>query len=63
MVKIPLGGEAESLFRLGFDAMGLDGRFGQQDDEMMIASVVYNLDQGVTRPVLTAGPRSWSARC
>lgn len=34
-------------FRLGFGAMGLDGIFERQDDETMIASVLYSLEQGV----------------
>jgi methylglyoxal reductase len=47
MRNLPFEGHGESLFRLGFGAMGLDGRFGPQDDETMIGSVLYSLEQGV----------------
>jgi methylglyoxal reductase len=47
MRNLPFEGHGKSLFRLGFGAMGLDGRFGSQDDETMIGSVLYSLEQGV----------------
>ncbi|TBL81948.1 aldo/keto reductase [Paenibacillus thalictri] len=47
MSGVPFSGEANELFRLGFGAMGLDGRFGEQGDEAMIASILFSLEQGV----------------
>ncbi|MFD0681318.1 MULTISPECIES: aldo/keto reductase [unclassified Paenibacillus] len=47
MHNLSLRGQENSLFRLGFGAMGLDGRFGVQDDETMIESLLYSLEQGV----------------
>lgn len=37
----------ETISRLGFGAMGLNGKFGEQDDTTMIKSVLYSLENGV----------------
>ncbi|MCU6790977.1 aldo/keto reductase [Paenibacillus sp. WQ 127069] len=37
----------ETISRLGFGGMGLNGIFGQQDDAAMIRSIVYALENGV----------------
>lgn len=37
----------EKISRLGFGAMGLDGIFGKQDDDAMIRSILYSLENGV----------------